>query len=69
MDLNAWKYYGYEDFKFILSKMKNMNEGYLVGDFNMPFRILNEFLSSFKDYNFEILAQNGVDYIIRVVHS
>tara|TARA_B100000902_G_scaffold366934_1_gene389110 strand:+ start:1252 stop:2274 length:1023 start_codon:yes stop_codon:yes gene_type:complete len=68
-DLNAWKYYGYEDFKFILSKMKNMNEGFLVGDFNMPLRILNEFLSSFKDYNFEILAQNGVDYIIRVVHS
>ena len=67
-DLNAWKYYGYEDFKFILSKMKNMKEGYLIGDFNMPFRILNEFLLSFKDYKFKILAQNGVDYIIRVDH-
>lgn len=68
-DYKAWYRYGKEDFKFILSKMRNANFGYIIGDLNMSVNTLNKFTSNFPEYNFNILANMGPDYIIKVSHS
>lgn len=65
-DYVYWENYAYTDIEFILSKMENINEGYLIGDLNMSKNTLEVILKSFTKYKFTILDNRGVDYIIKV---
>lgn len=63
----VWVKYAYDDLEFILSKITgNIEEGYIVGDLNMRRCVLDSFLLVFPEYNFKILENVGVDYIIHV---
>ena len=66
-DYSAWVKYAYTDFEYILSKLHgNVNEGYIIGDLNMKRCVLDSFIIVFSEYEFKVLNENGVDYVIHV---
>jgi hypothetical protein len=66
-EYSSWVNFAFKDFEFILSKMDNsVSEGYIIGDLNMKRCVLDSFLLVFQDFNFRIIEENCVDYIIHV---
>lgn len=66
-DYSAWVRYTYNDLEFILSKLSgNVIEGYIIGDMNMERCVLDSFVLVFPEYEFDVLGEIGVDYIIHV---